>query len=141
MHRFVWDLRYERPKGVREGYPISAIDGYTPAEPRGPIALPGDYVVRLIVDGQIYTRGLHVKMDPRVETSPSALQQQFELSMRIKEVLDRRDESSSPRLGPLLAQLESLYRILQSSDQAPGLGLAALVNQGLLAAERLLPPR
>jgi len=141
MHRFVWDLRYERPKGVRQGYPISAIDGYTPAEPRGPIALPGDYLVRLTVDGQIYMGGLHVKMDPRVETTPTALQQQFELSMRIKEVLDRRAESPSPRLRPILAELESLYRILQESDQAPGLGTAALVNQRLLAAERLLPPR
>jgi len=141
MHRFVWDLRYERPKGVRQGYPISAIDGYTPAEPRGPIALPGDYLVRLTVDGQIHMRGLRVKMDPRVETSPSALQQQFELSMRIKEVLDRRDESPSSRLRPIFAELESLYRILQESDQAPGLGTAALVNQRLLAAERLLPPR
>ena len=97
-------------------------------------------MVRLTVDGQIYTHGLHVEMDPRVETSPQALQQQFELSMRIKEVLDRRDESPSPRLRPMFAELESLYRILQESDQAPGLGTAALVNQRLLAAERLLPP-
>ena len=55
MHRFAWDLRYERPAGVRQGYPISAIDRYTPAEPRGPIALPGDYTVRLTVDGRTHT--------------------------------------------------------------------------------------
>lgn len=67
-HRFVWDLRYERPGGVRRGYPISAIDGYTPAEPRGPIALPGEYTVRLTVDGAVHTRSLRVKMDPRVTT-------------------------------------------------------------------------
>lgn len=141
MHRFVWDLRYERPKGVRLGYPISAIDGYTPAEPRGPIALPGVYQVRLTVDGHTYVQPLRVDMDPRVETPPAALRQQFELSMRIKDVLDRRDESPSTLLRPILAELESLYRILQSSDQAPGLGTVALVNQRLEAAERLLPPR
>jgi hypothetical protein len=82
-------------------------------------------------------------MDPRVDTSPSALVQQFELSMRIKEVLDRRDEvgADTPRMRMLLAELESLYRILQGSDQAPGLGTVALVTQRVAAAERLLPPR
>lgn len=141
MHRFVWDLRYERPEGVRLGYPISAIDGYTPAEPRGPVAVPGEYLVRLTVDGSAYTQPLTVRMDPRVQTPPAALRQQFELSMRIKEVLDRRDENPSPRLREVLAELESLYRILQGSDQAPGLGTVALVEQRLEAAERLLPPR
>jgi len=145
MHRFVWDLRYERPEGMRQGYPISAIDGYTPAEPRGPIARPGDYVVRLAVDGRMEERVLHVEMDPRVETSEAALDQQFQLSMSIKDVLDRRNEpgvqADAPRLRPLFAELESLYRILQSSDQAPGLGTIALVNQRVAAAERLLPPR
>jgi hypothetical protein len=145
MHRFVWDLRYETPAGMRRGYPISAIDGYTPAEPRGPIALPGDYVVRLTVDGRVEEQVLHVDMDPRVETSDAALEQQFDLSMRIKDVLDRRDEvgvqADTPRLRGLFAELEGLYRILQGSDQAPGLGTVALVNQRVAAAERLLPPR
>jgi len=136
----VWDLRYERPRGMRQGYPISAIDGYTPAEPRGPIALPGDYEVRLTVDGHAYTKALHVSMDPRVDTPPSALEQQFELSMRIKGVLDRRDQGDSPRLRTIFSDLERLYGILQSSDQAPGLGTIALVNQAVEAAERLLPP-
>jgi photosystem II stability/assembly factor-like uncharacterized protein len=143
MHRFVWDLRHERPMGMRRGYPISAIDGYTPAEPRGPIVRPGDYVVRLRVDGTVASQPLHVEMDPRVETSPAGLAQQWELSMHIKEVLDRRNEpaADSQRLRTIFAELESLYRILQGSDQAPGLGTVALVNQRVAAAERLLPPR
>ena len=55
-----------------------------------PIAMPGDYTVRLTADGHAYTMGLHVDMDPRVATPLSALQTQFELSLRIKDVLDRR---------------------------------------------------
>ena len=143
MHRFVWDLRYERPAGMRLGYPISAIEGYTPAEPRGPIALPGYYTVRLTVDGRVEEHGLHVAMDPRVQTSADALRQQFDLSMSIREVLDRRGEAGArdPRLRTIFAELEALYRMLQDTDQAPGLGTIALVNQRVAAAERLLPPR
>jgi hypothetical protein len=84
---------------------------------------------------------LRVVMDPRVTTSTDALQTQFDLSMRIKAVLDRRDQSPSARLRQVVGELESLYRQLQSSDQAPGLGVVSLVEQRLDMAERLLPPR
>ena len=40
MHRFVWDLHYDRPVGMRLRYPISAVPGRTPVEPRGPVAMP-----------------------------------------------------------------------------------------------------
>jgi hypothetical protein len=138
MHRFAWDLRYERPAGVRQGYPISAIDGYTPAEPRGPIALPGEYTVRLTVDGIVHTQPLRIEMDPRVTTSEADLRLQFELSMRIKEVLDRRGETSAPGFSRLAGDLESLYRILQGSDQAPTPVTVELVEERLAQAVRLL---
>ncbi|MGD8817494.1 MAG: glycoside hydrolase, partial [Acidobacteriota bacterium] len=83
MHRFVWDVRYARPDVLRFGYPISAIPHYTPAEPRGPVVLPGTYTVRLTVDGQLYEQPLTVKMDPRVTTSPAEIARAHELSMRL----------------------------------------------------------
>ncbi len=83
LHRFVWDLRYPRPAVQRFSYPISAIPGYTPAEPRGPFALPGTYTVRLIVDGQVHEQPLIVRMDPRVTTSAGELARQHDLSMRL----------------------------------------------------------
>ncbi|GMV06860.1 MAG: hypothetical protein AMXMBFR53_31350 [Gemmatimonadota bacterium] len=138
MHRFAWDLRWERPAGVRQGYPISAIDGYTPAEPRGPIALPGTYTVRLTVDGTVHTQTLRVKMDPRVTTSAADLALQFDLSMRIKSVLDRAARAGAPQLGRLAGELESLYRILQGSDQAPTPTTVGLVEERLAQAEALL---
>ncbi len=138
MHRFVWDLRYERPAGVRQGYPISAISGYTPAEPRGPIALPGDYTVHLTVDGRTHTRPLHVEMDPRVSTTPTELRRQFDLSMRIKDVLNRLAGRDVPAVRPLAAQLESLYRILQGSDRPPTPATVSLVEERLAVADRLL---
>src|SRR6266702_1468176 len=49
MHRFVWDLHYSPPAALSHNYPISAIYRDTWREPRGPVALPGRYEVRLTV--------------------------------------------------------------------------------------------
>ncbi|MEO7145423.1 MAG: glycoside hydrolase, partial [Bryobacteraceae bacterium] len=68
LHRFVWDLHYTAPPALRHEYPIAAIYRNTPREPRGPIALPGSYTVKLTVNGKAYTAPLVVKMDPRVKT-------------------------------------------------------------------------
>lgn len=141
MHRFAWDLRYEQPAGVRQGYPISAISGYTPAEPRGPIALPGRYTARLTVGGTTVTRSFTVKMDPRVTTSAADLALQFELSMRIKAVLDQRDRFTTTDQGRAVGELESLYRSLQGSDQAPNPTVVGLARERLAALEAVLGGR
>jgi photosystem II stability/assembly factor-like uncharacterized protein len=79
MHRFVWDLHLP-PAGEPRNYPISAIRGDTPAEPRGPWVLPGKYTVRLTVGGKTFEQPLVVRMDPRVTTPEGVLREQFELS-------------------------------------------------------------
>jgi photosystem II stability/assembly factor-like uncharacterized protein len=79
MQRFVWDLHYPPPEGVRRSHPISAIHRNTAAGPSGPWVQPGLYTVRLIVDGATLTRELTVRLDPRVKVSD--LQQQFDNSI------------------------------------------------------------
>ncbi len=73
MHRFVWDLRYPLPKGVRASF----------WRPSGPLALPGNYTVRLTAHGKSSSQPLTIKMDPRVKTPQDALVRQFELASRI----------------------------------------------------------
>ena len=60
------------------------------------------------------------------------------VSWRIKRVLDRREEGGSSRLQTLAGELESLYRILQGSDQAPTPVTVDLVEVRLAEAESLL---
>ncbi len=64
-------------------YPISALYGNTPAEPRGPLVAPGDYEVRLTAGGATYRQPLHVVMEPRVKTSPQGIVQQRDLGLLI----------------------------------------------------------
>ena len=87
MHRWVWDLRYPAPLADRHGYPIAAVPHDTPRTPFGPLALPGQYTVRLIADGKTFTAPLFVKMDPRVTTPPAGLARQFEFETRLSEMM------------------------------------------------------
>jgi hypothetical protein len=43
--------------------------------------MPGDYTVRLTVDGKTLTQPLTIKMDPRVNIPPAELEKQYRLSM------------------------------------------------------------
>jgi photosystem II stability/assembly factor-like uncharacterized protein len=92
-HRFVWDLRYPSPVSTQHEYPIAAVPHNTPRNPRGPRAVPGQYTVKLTVNGQSLTAPLTVKEDPRVKTTLPALQQKFALESRLADALSRSSEA------------------------------------------------
>jgi photosystem II stability/assembly factor-like uncharacterized protein len=88
MHRWVWDLRYPAPETSRHEYPISAIPHDTPRLPLGPAVVPGEYKVRLTVNGRSFTEPLTVKLDPRLKVSPAGLEQQFQLETRLASLMN-----------------------------------------------------
>jgi photosystem II stability/assembly factor-like uncharacterized protein len=115
MHRFVWDLRYSPPKSKEHEYPISAIYKNTPRLPVGPSVLPGEYRVRLVVDGESFEQPLRVKLDPRIKTSAEGLKKKFDLSIQVVGMMNAsegKEEKMNRRLGALLS-------ILEDSDAAP----------------------
>jgi photosystem II stability/assembly factor-like uncharacterized protein len=80
MHRFVWDLRYSRPKTIRR----VADDGtYTPAPPPGPYAPPGRYEIVLRAAGREARALLIVKPDPRVSMSTADYGAAFDFSQAV----------------------------------------------------------
>ena len=89
MHRWVWNLRSTTPTATRYEYPISAVPYRTPLKPQGPLVLPGEYTVRLTVDGHRETETLTVKMDPRVHTAPGDLEALHAAQMAMAEALDK----------------------------------------------------
>jgi hypothetical protein len=96
MHRWIWDLRYPAPTGTTHGFPISAMPHSTPRGPQGPVALPGNYVVRLTVDGRRFEQPLVVQADPRVTATAPELARQFALASKLAALLT---DSSKALLG------------------------------------------
>jgi photosystem II stability/assembly factor-like uncharacterized protein len=83
LNRFSWDFRYDPPVQV----PVAFYEG---EPPRGPLALPGTYQVKLTVKGQTQTEPLEVVLDPRVkdQVTSSGLQQQLDLALKTREDID-----------------------------------------------------
>jgi photosystem II stability/assembly factor-like uncharacterized protein len=77
MHRFVWDLRWSS-SGADE-----AEDEEGFGAPRGPRAAPGNYQVKLTVDGQTFMQSLKVEMDPRSQATSAQLAEQQRLGLEI----------------------------------------------------------
>ncbi|MDE2196316.1 MAG: hypothetical protein KGJ56_03925, partial [Gammaproteobacteria bacterium] len=87
--RFVWDLRYPRPRAIKYGYSIAALYGEgTPIVPEGPLVPPGHYTVKLTAGGNTYIQPLTVILDPRVRAEPGALQKQLALALQIGKSMD-----------------------------------------------------
>ena len=121
MHRFVWDLHYPPVDSLYHEYPISAILGDTPREPRGPIALPGLYSVKLTAAGKGYTQPLVVKMDPRIQTPPAGLLQQFTLAKQIADAMHE-DFVALQEVRKLRPQLKDLQERAGKGALADALG-------------------
>lgn len=88
MHRWTWDFHYPPPLALRRGYPISAVPHATPREPQGPLAMPGRYSVRLVVEGQQFDVPLQLQPDPRVPQGQADFEAQYRLAARLAALLD-----------------------------------------------------
>ncbi len=156
MHRFIWDLRYPRPKALHYGYSIAAVwDDDTPINPEGPLVLPGKYKVTLTVNGKKYTQPLIVKEDPRVHISNEALKEQLKLALTInnelaksvslhsklenilkegnisgavKDSLSNIADKGHPGLSSVIGGMAGLISDVQAADAAPTQGQKELFS-------------
>jgi photosystem II stability/assembly factor-like uncharacterized protein len=83
MHRFLWDMHFMPVPNVQPEFPMSATYRNTGPTPTSPWIAPGNYTVMLTVDDKSFTQPITVEMDPRVKTSDTELQEQFDLSWRL----------------------------------------------------------
>ena len=80
MHRFNWDMRY--PDAVS----FKGLVLYS-SNTKGPMAVPGNYKVRLMVDDQLVEQDFEIKMDPRSESTVDDLQAQFDYLIEVRDKL------------------------------------------------------
>jgi hypothetical protein len=83
LNRVSWDLRYESARRLEKTkiFPSKPDDA--------PLVLPGQYTLKLTVDGKTYTSAGTVLADPRSPVTPEQLQKNVEFSRRAQAALDR----------------------------------------------------
>jgi photosystem II stability/assembly factor-like uncharacterized protein len=119
LNRFVWDLRFEEAHRVPGYYLWEYGDGA-----RGPVAAPGQYQVRLTVNGESHVSPLEVKLDPRVNVSPADLAQQFNMEVDIHELLNHVYDAVN-QIQDVRSQVAGLKRRLPENASAKNITSSA----------------
>ncbi len=109
---------------------------------------PGDYTVRLTVDGAAFTQPLIVRMDPRVQASPAEIQDQTALAVRLWDGINRaadgieRGGANADALTRLSGNLTRLMQVVDDVDRAPTSPVREAAIEALAELDRLVgPPR
>jgi hypothetical protein len=106
LNRFVWNLRYEDSTKV----PGAILWG---GSNQGPVAVPGNYQVRLTVHGKSYTEPLEIKEDPRQKVTEADLQKQLDLLLQIRDQVSKVDDAIN-QMNSVKKQVDDLDKRLAS---------------------------
>jgi len=126
-HRFMWDMKLD-PLNIPPSYPISAIYKNTEPDQTAPWVMPGNYIVRLTIDGKVHEQTITIKMDPRVKTLPKDIQLQYDLSYQcyaarkecmkiLDEIKAIRARSAGDQNTPALKEMSLLEASLPGSTE------------------------
>jgi hypothetical protein len=119
LNRFVWDLRYEEAHRVPGYYLWEYGSGA-----RGPVAMPGQYQVKLTVGGESQIAPLELKLDPRVKVSPEDLAQQFNVLTQIQDNLNHVYDAVN-QIQDVRSQVAGLKRRLPENASAKTISASA----------------
>ena len=113
-NRINWDLRYDDPLGYNPDInnQMNSAPGQVTPAPHGPLALPGTYTVKLLVDGAAYTQKLVVHNDPRIGENAgvmSALRAQNKLAMAAVQSMEE-SYSANEEVAAVRAQLAAIMK-------------------------------
>lgn len=154
LNRFAWNLEWPHPDALTYNFrgrlinyieytlPDHAVPGRTPRyQPPGPLAVPGDYILVLTVDGKMYRNSLRVTLDPRVRVNPGDLEAQLEVARMIDDWMNISYAvyNGIARTRPILAESKKrltdkalldwtetaekeLAEIQEGTSEAPGFG-------------------
>jgi photosystem II stability/assembly factor-like uncharacterized protein len=140
-NRINWDLRYDDPPGYNPDInnQMNSAPGQVTPAPHGPLALPGTYTIKLLVDGATYTQTLVVHNDPRTGESQgvmSALRTQNKLAMAAWQGT-KDSYAANEEVAAMRAQLAAIPR----NSLAPDDAAAATALDAKLATFGGAPPR
>jgi photosystem II stability/assembly factor-like uncharacterized protein len=131
MNRFAWDLRYDDPVQIPGAF-------YASTGPKGPLALPGDYQVKIMVAGKSQTVPLKVAIDPRNKGAEAALQKQFTLSMQVTDRISHLHQAVN-EIRDIKMQIKNLHtRFGDDQRLKPALSAADDLDKKIFEVEKEL---
>jgi hypothetical protein len=102
MNRFAWDLRFDDPIQIPGAF-------YSGVGPRGPLAPPAEYQVKLTVAGKSQTAPLHLAIDPRNKGAEAGVQKQFTLATQVNDSMSRLHQAVN-EIRDLRSQIQNLHK-------------------------------
>jgi hypothetical protein len=128
INDFAWNMRYPD---------ASTFDGIVmwSANVQGPVAPPGTYSVRMIVDGApVGTEQFVLKKDPRTNTTPADLAAQFAFLTQVRDQLSQANDAVKT-IRYVRAQLADREKKLSGAQLAQFKALAAPLTTELASVE------
>ena len=110
-HTVYWDLEHEEPK-IQKDF-ISMY--YSASRGNGPLAVPGTYTVELNVQGEVYSKPLEVRMDPRWKISAQDLEMQFNVSSEVVGLINESQEKLTEMRG-IVSQITKFISLTEGKD-------------------------
>jgi photosystem II stability/assembly factor-like uncharacterized protein len=101
MNRFAWDLRHNDPVQIPGAF-------YSGTGPKGPLALPGDYQLKMTVAGKSQTAPLQLTIDPRTKGQEGALQKQFTLAVQVNDHISQLHQAVND-IREVKSQIKNLH--------------------------------
>jgi photosystem II stability/assembly factor-like uncharacterized protein len=106
LNRVKWGMRMPAPT-------VPAAASIAGAATTGPRLIPGTYTVRMTKDKQVYTTPLKVVLDPRVKWTALDRQANFDLSMKVYNLLGQMSQDVE-RINSIRLALDD--RVMKTSD-------------------------
>ena len=131
MNRFAWDLHYDDPIQTPGAF-------YAGEGPRGALALPGDYQVKMTVAGKTQTAPLHLAIDPRIKDAEAALPKQFDLSAKVVNRIGELHQAIN-EIRNVKTQIQGLHKRFGEDERLkPALTAADDLSKKMTAVEEQL---
>ena len=131
MNRFAWDLRYDEPVQTPGAF-------YSGSAPRGPLALPGDYQVKLTAAGVSQTAPLHLVIDPREKDAAEAIQKSFDLGVQVTQRISQLHQAIN-EIRATKSEIDALHkRFGEKEPLKPALAAADDLEKKAFAIEAQL---
>ncbi|NDD63156.1 MAG: hypothetical protein EBZ36_04125 [Acidobacteria bacterium] len=137
FNRTTWDLGEEGSARRRTTTSSERAEMFGGGGPRGPLVLPGAYTIRLIVGDQIVEKKIKVELDPLVKTPPSALQEQYDASVRLRNVISEANRRLRV-LDGIKEQLQQVERTVREQIPDAPTELRQAIEAELKATDEMI---